>query len=165
LEEFPVVSKIALLCGIGILIGAAAATPARAGDVGDYAEGSVIPVASPASDLTKLTEHGSWAVYSNRDGTVMIVDDFTDGAKLALVLNNEKACMVLGDPAWRLPAEQEYSIKISVDGDLYSATGKVSPDGRMLLIDDLTTTFVQALYRGNKGGNYSRRQPLESHPA
>ncbi len=142
----------ALLCttlfGSGIAAQAAPGEVCYLGQCGPGAAGT--GASAPAkSQLTKVAERGSWGLYEDQDGTALLVDSFADRAKLALVVKNNEAGLVLADPAWDLPAGETYPIRITIDGTVYKGTAKVSSDGKMIAVHGLSRDFLQEFYRGS----------------
>ncbi len=141
----------ALLCttllGGGLSAHAAPQQPCYFDECGPGVSGKVTP-RSEDSQLVEKAQRGSWTLYEDQDGTALLMDSFSDGAKLALIVKKDEVGLVLADSAWELPAGETYPIRMTVDGTVYSGTAKVTPDGKMIAVHNLSRSFLQAFYRG-----------------
>ncbi len=134
-----------LLCTT--LLGSGIVAQAAPGQVCYFGQCSAATVAAePQSKI--VVEHGSWAVV--KDGnSIMIVDRFESGAKLAILPSGGKFSLLLMDPAWELRQGDSFVINIDVDGTNYVGTARVV-DGQAVAVEGLAHDFLQAVYKGQR---------------
>ena len=131
------------------------ATPASAasGQVCYFGEcsASSAPTAPAQAKARVLARHGSWSAVAIGQGGAMIVDEFENGAKFAiLAFPNGSFGLLLTDPQWRLQKGQRTEMSINIDGQVYKGEAVVNKDG-MLEVDGVSRDLLKALYRGRQG--------------
>jgi hypothetical protein len=139
---------------------AVAAAPGQVCYFGECAPGAAPQVpAQPAAQPSQsgsgcqdsaqtISEHGSWKAVASCS-MIMIVDEFDDGSKFAIVDTGGKVGIVLKNPHWHLSTGKRFVVTISVDGHEFSAMVPAL-DSTMIGLEDVSMDFVKALYRGHK---------------
>jgi hypothetical protein len=79
----------------------------------------------------------------------MIVDEFDDGAKLAIIPIGKQIALAIISPEWQMTKGRRFVLTVSVDGRRFTATAEAS-SATMLWLDDVPDGFVDALYRARK---------------
>jgi len=131
----------------------AAPASAASGQVCYFGEcsASSAPTASTQSKARVLARHGSWSAVAIGQGGAMVIDEFDNGAKFAiLAYPNGGFGLLLTDPLWRLQKGQRTELSITIDGRVYKGEAVVSKHG-MLEVDGVSPELLKALYRGRQG--------------
>ena len=149
-------SSIAALVVTASLTSSAFAAPGRSCYFGECSAVAVAPaaVSAPASTVSsefrRIAGHGTWTAMSDGQAT-LVVDTFNDGSKFAIAdYGNGKGGLIFSRPSWQMTKGQTYTMKIDVDGQSFTGT-VIASNAMTLLLDDVTTAFVSAIYNGRKG--------------
>jgi len=101
---------------------------------------------APSPEARMVAKQGEWTALAIGSAS-MIVADFQDGSKFAVVIGaSEKPVVFLSAPNWRLKAGQKAAIKMQIDGETYEGTAVATELGNLQISVD--EDFLQALYRG-----------------
>jgi hypothetical protein len=146
-------ASILLAAGlVGALAGSWAA-PATAGQVCYFGEcrATATPAPSAPSKATQVVaKRGSWSSHLVGQGA-MIVDEFQNGAKFAIVVYPEgKAGLMLMHPDWKLQKGQQVEMVVRIDREAYKGTATAIEDN-VLAVDSVSKDLLQGLYRGRQG--------------
>ncbi|MFO1159420.1 MAG: hypothetical protein U1E60_11320 [Reyranellaceae bacterium] len=157
------VSALFALGLAGVLAGSwaapASAAPGQVCYFGECRTSTAQVQPAPASTGSKvIAKRGSWSAQLVGEG-VMIVDEFANGSKFAIVTYPQgRFGLLLTHPDWRLKAGQRAEMSVKIDGEAYKGTAVVNEHG-MLEVESASKELLQALYRGRQGrievGDYS----------
>ena len=129
-----------------------------AGTAAPVTNGSRVSGAAPEKQPVTFASHSSWSAVAAGDGTIIIMDEFHDGSKFAIVDAGEKVGLLMTNPAWHLGSGNRYTMKISIDGKAFSATVPALDD-TTLGLEDIEADFIATFYHGRAArieiGQYS----------
>ena len=119
---------------------------------------STAPQSAPQSAPRELPRHGSWHAVT-MGGGAMIVDEFPNGAKFAILAYPQGGFgLLLTHPEWHLKKGQRADMSIEIDGEVYTGKAVVNDKG-LLEVEGVSKDLLKALYNGRKGrievGEYS----------
>jgi len=110
---------------------------------------SLAPPAASAKLGHAFATHGSWSAMELQ-GSTLIMDQFTDGARLAIVAyHSGSISLMLSHPDWHFKEGQEFNVKADIDGHVFSGSGTAGKED-VVELENVEKGFLQALYKGSK---------------
>jgi len=145
---------------LGAILAIGFSITAEAVELCDYVIGGCPKEPAPQSSTsgsasteveTFFPGYGGWSAIAQGE-RILLTDSFTDGSKLALLIEVHDlgllgTALMLNAPNWQLPAGQSWEIKMKVDDRLFSGVA-VARDSNTIALNGLDMAFLRAFRAG-----------------